>query len=57
MRKYKVYHKHNPSAFVVVDNAGYFPMEIKAKAIKSSDLFNYSDWSHLVVRRMEGGGE
>lgn len=50
LAKYRVYHKDRPSAYVVIDNDGYFPMEIKSKAIKSSTLFSYSDWSNLRVR-------
>jgi len=52
MRRYKVYHRHNPSVFVMVNNDRYSPPEIKSKAIKSSDLFDYSDWSKLVIVRI-----
>jgi len=48
--KYKVYHKHNPSDFILVENDGYFIMEIKSKAIKAHARFNYSDWNKLLVR-------
>jgi hypothetical protein len=53
MQRYKVYHRHNPSIFVVVKINGYLPIEIKSKAIKSSDLLDYSDWSKLVIRRID----
>jgi len=53
IQRYKVYHRHNPSVFVMVDNDGYFPLEIKSKAIKSSGLFDYPDWSKLVIRRVD----
>ncbi|GAH47120.1 unnamed protein product, partial [marine sediment metagenome] len=53
MQRYKVYHRHNPSVFVMVNNKGYFPLEIKSKAIKSSDLFDQSEWSKLAVRRVD----
>jgi len=53
MQRYKVYHRHNPSVFVMVNNNGYFPLEIKSKAIKSSDLFDQSEWSKLAVKRID----
>jgi len=52
MQRYKVYHRHNPNVFVMVNNDGYSPLEIKSKAIKSSDLFDQSDWSKLVIIRI-----
>ena len=53
MQRYKVYHRHNPSVFVIVNYDGYSPLEIKSKAIKSSNLFDQSEWSKLVIRRMD----
>ena len=53
MRRYKVYHRHNPSVFIIVNNDRYSPLEIKSKAIKSSNLFDRSDWSKLVIRRID----
>jgi len=52
MQRYKVYHRHNPSVFVIVNNDRYSPLEIRSKAIKSSSLFDQSEWSKLVIRRM-----
>lgn len=53
MNRYKVYHKHNPSDFVVVKNSGYFPMEIKSRAIEAHAKFSYADWTALRIRRID----
>lgn len=53
MQRYKVYHRHNPSVFVIVNNDRYSSPEIKSKAIKSSNLFDQSEWSKLVIRRVD----
>lgn len=53
MQRYKVYHKSDPTRSVIVKNAGFFPMEIKSKAIKNSPRFSYADWSQLRVRRIQ----
>ena len=53
LRRYKVYHKHNPSIFVVIKNYTYSPMEIKSRAIKASPHFDYSDWTALRIQRVD----
>lgn len=50
MATYKMYHMHNPSDFIMIENDGFFPMEIKSKAIKASTRFTFTDWTSLRIR-------
>ena len=53
MRRYKVYRKDDATAFVVVKSSGFFPMEIKSRAIKASNNFTYADWTKLQIKRVD----
>lgn len=49
MARYKVYHRSRPDDYVIVEFDGWFPMEIKEKAINASIKFGFRDWTDLKV--------
>ena len=51
MNLWKVYHRHNPSVYVIVEYEGYYPSDIKGRAIKEFDKFSWSDLDMLLVRK------